>query len=324
MGGSFFVAIRLALFKSLCLAPIVRVRTAITTPRTYLAGALAIALSAFQPHPASAQTWSEGLVASSSPAAFHVATHGTSAEGVIRPLQVKPPKDWTPRRFSHLGVAWRVGVNGIGFDLAVPVTRKLNLRAGADFFKYSFAFQEEGADIDAAFRMRSGHAALDWFPFGGRFRLSPLMVFANNNQVRATALIPSGRSLSLNGQDYISSYTDPLHGSGAVTFRRVAPGLSLGFGNMIPRTKSHVSFPVEVGFYYVGQPNLKVDFSGSVCDPQYPGEIGCQPVMQDQGFQRDLTSFIARNNHNLSYASFFPILSAGISYSFHGGRGRIE
>jgi hypothetical protein len=88
---------------------------------------------------------------------------------------------------------------------------------GADFFSHSFAFREEGADINATFRMRSGYAALDWFPFGGRFRLSPLVVFGNNNQVRATALIPAGSSLSLSGQDYISSYTDPLHGSGSST-----------------------------------------------------------------------------------------------------------
>jgi hypothetical protein len=295
-------------------------------PQSYLAGVLVIATSVFSAH-ASAQTPSspDTLVASTGvPSRLAVEARDASAEGVIRPVLVEPLKPWSPRPFSNLGVAARVGINGAGFDLAVPVARKLNLRAGADFFSYAFSFQEEGADINTAFRLRSGHAALDWFPFGGRFRLSPLMVFANNNQIRATALIPSGSSLSLNGQDYISNYTDPLHGSGSVGFRKVSPGLSFGFGNMLPRTKGHISFPVEAGFYYVGQPSLKVDFSGSACDPQYPAEIGCQPVMQDAGFQRDLASFIARNNHNLSYASFFPIFSAGFSYSFSNNRGKVR
>jgi hypothetical protein len=292
-------------------------------PQRYLADALVIAASVFSVHaPAQTLNSQDLMVASTSvPSRFAMENHDASAEGVIRATPAKPPRTWKP--FATLGLAWRVGVNGAGFDLAVPVARKLNLRAGADLFSYSFAFQEEGADINAAFQLRSGHAALDWFPFGGRFRLSPLMVFANNNQVRATALIPPGSSLSLNGQDYISSYTDPLHGSSSVGFRKVSPGLSLGFGNMVPRTRSHVSFPVEAGFYYVGQPTLKVDFSGSACDPLYPAEIGCQPVMQDTGFQRDLASFIARNNHNLSYASFFPIFSVGISYSF-SNKGRVE
>lgn len=296
-------------------------------PQAYLAGALVVATSILS-LPAAAQTASaaNSLVASnstaSSPAAFDMAAR--SAEGVIRPVSVKPPKPRAAKPLSSVGLAWHVGVNGIGFDIATPVARKLNVRAGANVFSYALSFQEEGADINAAFRFRSGHAALDWFPFGGRFRVSPLMVFANSSQVRATALIPSGSTLSLNGGDYISSYTDPLHGSGSVGFRKVSPGLSLGFGNMVPRTRSHVSFPVEAGFYYVGQPTLKVDFSGSACDPQYPASVGCQPVMQDPGFQKDLAAFIARTNHNLSYASFFPIFSVGVSYSFGNQQGRVQ
>jgi hypothetical protein len=66
----------------------------------------------------------------------------------------------------------------------------------------------------------------------------------------------------------------------------------------------------------VGQPTLKVDFSGSACDPMYPESIGCQSVTQDSGFQKDLAAFITRNNHNLSYASFFPVFSSGFAYSF--------
>jgi len=268
--------------------------------------------------------YSNPLFASSSSTnsgVLDVATGGESAAGVIRPVPVTPVKRHDP---LPLAVAAHVGINGVGFDVATPIAPKLNVRAGMDFFSYSFGFQQEGADINAAFRLRSGHAALDWFPFGGRFRISPLVEFANNNQVRATALIPAGSSLSLNGEDYISSYTDPLHGSGSVTFRKVSPGLSVGFGNMIPRRRGRVSFPVEAGFYYVGQPSLKVDFSGSACDPQYPASVGCQPVMQDPGFQKDLAAFIVRNNHNLSYASFFPVFSVGVSYSLGGRQGRVQ
>ncbi len=164
--------------------------------------------------------------------------------------------------------------------------------------------------------MQSGHASLDWFPFGGRFRLGPLMVFANNNRVLATAIIPSGSIVTLNGQNYISSLTDPLHGSGSVEFHKISPGFTLGFGNIVPRTKAHFSVPVEAGFYYVGQPGLKVNFSGSACDPTQPPAIGCQSVTQDASFQQNLAAFIARNNHNLSYASFFPVFSVGFGYAF--------
>ncbi|WP_213803962.1 hypothetical protein [Granulicella sp. dw_53] len=220
------------------------------------------------------------------------------------------------RPFSTVGVEIHVGLRGAGFDVATPVARKFNLRAGADFFSYGTTFEEEGADVNADMRLRSGHAALDWFPFGGGFHLSPQIVFANNSQVKATALIPAGNTVTLNGTDYISSRTDPLHGDGSIGFRTVAPGLSVGFGNIVPRSNKHFSFPVEAGFYYVGQPRLNVRFTGSACDPRFPAAIGCESVDNDPDFQRDLAAFIKRNNNNLSYASFLPILSFGVAYKF--------
>jgi hypothetical protein len=241
---------------------------------------------------------------------------GSAAAAFVQPVRVLYPELKPYRPFTRFGIAWRGGLSGGGFDIATPLAKKLNARVGADFFGHAFSFREEGANVDLVLGMHSGHAALDWFPFGGRLRLSPYMVFANNNQIKATALIPSGGRLSINGQDYVSSSSDPLHGSGSVTFRKVSPGFTIGFGNTIPRTKSHLSFPIEAGFYYVGQPRLKVDFTGSACDPMYPEAIGCQSVTEDPGFQKDLTAFIARNNRNLSYASFFPVFSTGFSYSF--------
>jgi hypothetical protein len=230
------------------------------------------------------------------------------AHGAIPPVKSRP--------FSRIGIDAHAGLNGIGFDVATPLARKFNLRAGADFFSYNTSFTDQGADITIDLRLRSGHASLDWFPFGGRFRLSPLLVFGNNNLASGTALVPAGSTITLDGQDYISSYTDPLHGNGSIDFRKIAPGLSLGFGNIIPRTRSHFSIPVEAGLYYSGQPGLKVTFTGSACDRTQPAAIGCESVNNDAGFQKSLAAFIARNNNNLSYASFFPILSVGVGYKF--------
>jgi hypothetical protein len=222
----------------------------------------------------------------------------------------------TFRPFSRIGFDSHAGFGGIGFDVATPLARKFNIRAGSDFFSYSTIFQDQGANVGANLRMRWGHASLDWFPFGGRFRLSPLLVFANNNGAKATALVPPGSTITLNGQDYTSSFSDPLHGAGSVDFRKASPGFTLGTGNVIPRTRSHLSIPLEVGFYYVGQPGLKVNFTGSACDPTVPAAVGCESVDQDPGFQQNLTAFIARNKHNLSYASLFPIFSVGFGYAF--------
>jgi hypothetical protein len=237
-----------------------------------------------------------------------------STSTIVAPPRVVPNIGVRP--FSSIGIDSRVGIGGVGFDIATPLSRKFNLRTGSDFFIYQTSFQEQGADITANLRLRSGHASLDWFPCGGLFRLSPLVVYGNNNRVVATALVPSGSTVTLNGQDYISSPTDPLHGSGSIDFRKISPGFSVGFGNIIPRKKSHFSIPIETGFYYAGQPGLKVAFTGSACDPTEPSALGCQSVDNDMGFQQNLAAFVKRNNNNLSYASFFPIFSIGIGYKF--------
>ena len=218
--------------------------------------------------------------------------------------------------FSDVGIDAHIGINGIGFDVATPLAQHFNLRVGGDFFGYSTTFTEEGANVAASLQLRSAHANLDWFPFHNGFHVSPLIVIGNNNHGRATVLVPAGNTIELNGQDFISSYADPLHGTGSVDFRKTSPGLTLGWGNIIPRSKKHLSFPVELGFYYVGQPTLKIAFTGSACDPTEPAAIGCESVDNDAGFQSDLRAFRARNENNLSYASFFPVLSSGVGYRF--------
>jgi hypothetical protein len=212
------------------------------------------------------------------------------------------------------GIGWHVGVNGAGFDFASGLTSRLSLRTGVDLFRYSGKFSASGVPIDANVRLQSGHIDLDWYPRGGGFHVGPRMVFLNNNQFAAQSTIPSGETLTLDGQDFTGSASDPLHGSGKVSFTPVAPGLTVGYGNLASRKKGHWKVPVEAGFYYVGQPRLEVTFAGHACSPDDP--TACQDVSQDQNFQSSLANFIARQNHNLSYARFFPILSIGVGYAF--------
>ena len=279
--------------------------------RIFLLSAAAITL-AF-PH-TFAQTL-ETTALNSSPAPDSADSFGGSGSFVSAPPRPLGTTR-TYRPFSGLGLGTRVGAAGAGFDFATPLTKNFNLRAGTDFFSYGTTFQEEGANVGIDLHLRSGHVAVDWFPFGGHLRLSPLFVFGNNNRILATAVIPSGSTLTLDGQNYISSSSDPLRGSGRVDFRKVSPGFSLGFGNLIPRDRSHFSIPVEVGFYYTGQPKLQVAFTGSACDPNYSPSVGCESVDQDPNFQQNLTAFQVRNERNLSYASFFPIFSVGVGYRF--------
>jgi hypothetical protein len=247
-------------------------------------------------------------------------SNGGSGGAFVKLAPAPAPESDPFKPFSRVGFDWHAGLSGPGFDVATPLARRLNLRTGADFFHYSTSFQQQGAEVDIALHMLSAHTSVDWFPFNSGFHLSPQIVFGNNNRVLANAIIPAGSAITLNGQDYQSSSTDPLRGAGSIEFRRVSPGFTLGFGNLIPRTNrhanGHLSFPTELGFYYVGQPRLKLSFTGSGCDPLVPAPLGCQSVTSDPGFQQNLDAFRSRMTHNLSYASFLPILYIGFGYSF--------
>lgn len=226
------------------------------------------------------------------------------------------PEPVTRTLLHSLGYSVVVGLNGIGLDVALPVAQKFNVRVGGSYFAYTGNFETDGARIAAALTLGGGKAALDWFPFGNGIRVSPMLVFAIQTDVNATVLVPSGQSITLNGKDYVSSTTNPLSGSAHITTRNVAPGLSIGFGNIAPHGNRRLSFPVEIGAYYIGQPGLKVTFTGSACDPTQPPAIGCQDVTKDADFQKSLQGFIARNNNNVSYASFYPVASIGVGYRF--------
>jgi hypothetical protein len=209
---------------------------------------------------------------------------------------------------------WHVGVNGAGFDFASALNSHLSFRTGLDFFSYSRQFSESGVPVDANVHLQSGHIDLDWYPKGGRFHVGPRLVYLNNNSIAAQSTVPSGSTLTIDGQDFTGSPTAPLQGSGQISFAPVAPGITIGFGNLASKKKGHWHVPVEAGFYYVGQPRLQVNFTGQACSPGNP--TACEDVSQDQDFQTSLANFIARQNHNLSYAKFFPILSVGFGYAF--------
>jgi hypothetical protein len=244
--------------------------------------------------------------------------------GTRVPQEVVVPGDEDPHPFSRFGIGFHLGTNGPGIDLASNLSRHFNLRVSTDFFKDSTSLTEEGVNIAIKLRLQSSRTSLDWFPRARSLHISPFLAFANNTNLGAKASVPQGATMTLDGNNYVSSVTDPLEGSASVSFRHVAPGISLGLGNLVPRVSekhpsrrpTHFSFPVEAGFFYVGQPKLTVDFRGSACDPSEPQTVGCEQVDQDESFQTGLAKFEARNRKNLSYASFYPLFSTGIGFAF--------
>ncbi len=235
----------------------------------------------------------------------------TSA-GATRPPQSRPTE---VRPFSAVAIGVRAGLSGVGLELATPLARRLNLRAGGSFLSIDPHFIEDGIHAIGDVQLRSGFAAVDLFSFNGRFRISPGFTFYNGNHLSAKAMVPGGQDFDLGDGTYTSDATGPVHGTFDLNFgKKSAPRLTLGWGNMIPRTGDHWSFPFEVGAEYVGKPpQLTLTLAGTVC--QGPGF--CQPIDQNPTAQRNVTIEQNQINSDIpSWLRFFPLLSTGISYRF--------
>jgi hypothetical protein len=218
---------------------------------------------------------------------------GASSSGSTMPASASRPGG-----FPGIGVGVKVGILGVGVEAAVPVGRHLNVRGGANL------------------QFRSGEASVDWFPWAKGFHISPGALIYNGNQVTGGANVPGGKTFTLNGTTYTSSATSPVTGSGSLTFTKAAPKLTVGWGNLVPRSERHFSFPFEVGFAYVGDPKFVLNLAGTACY-NYQGTLYCDNVATDPNIQANLAAEQKKiSNDVATYARFFPILSQGFAVRF--------
>ena len=223
-----------------------------------------------------------------------------------------PARVWMP--FSHLGAGLVAGTTGLGGQVAVPYGAYWNLRAGVSYLGYSQTFRSsDGYPIDGQLRLAAAQATVDWFPLAGGFHVTLGVLAPNLTKASARVALNANETITVNGTHYSTDAAHPLRGTGYVTVNRVAPLLTVGWGNLIPRDyHQRFSVPFEIGAAYQGAPVARVSMSGDVCDP-----IRCTPAAANAGFQHNVEVVRSDLNRNLSaYGRLYPVLSIGVGYRF--------
>jgi hypothetical protein len=221
----------------------------------------------------------------------------------------KRPRSFRP--FTTLAIALSGGTLGGGVELATPLSNAFNLRVGADIVSFNYPFSLDGLDYTTKLHLRSGRVNLDWFLLHGSFHLSPGIFYANNSAT-AIATVPPGKQFELGNQTLINTVDDPIGGTASIAYpRRLAPMLTAGFGNLIPRDGRHLTFPVEFGVAFTGQPQMNVQLNGTACTNQ-----GCFDIAIDPTSQQNLAAEIRKLNDNLKKLTVYPILTVGVAYRF--------
>jgi hypothetical protein len=227
-----------------------------------------------------------------------------------------PARVWMP--FSHLGTGVTVGTTGVSVEAAVPYGAYWNIRAGVGYLGYGRTFQNNGSSTgspyEAHLRLGGARVGVDWFPLAGGFHVSLGVLVPNFTQATAHIDLQPGKTLTIEGARYTTDASHPFRGSGHSEISPVAPVLTVGWGNLIPRDyHQRFSFPIEIGAAYEGQPTAHVTTSGDIC----PASQSCRLASTDAGFNQNLNTALRDVNSNLDrYARFFPIISVGVGYRF--------
>lgn len=240
----------------------------------------------------------------------HVATQSVQSKIEKSQAEIKP--------FSRIGFSGGVSTAGINMQAAVNVNRYLNLRGVGNYFSYNMDNQKiDSYTLTGTLHLASGGAMVDFYPFPRHgFRLSPGVMFHNENKVNGTFVVTGGTELSLNNVKYYSLASDPITGSGGVTLNNGQPEamFTTGWGNLISRKGSRWSIPVEVGVVMSGAPGVNVSLTGGeACDSN--GE-NCVYAASDSTVQSNLQSQIAKYKSDLDPLKFYPIISIGFGYNF--------
>jgi hypothetical protein len=212
------------------------------------------------------------------------------------------------------GVAVSAGTLGIGPQGAVSVTRYSNVQGGFNFFNYTDNFTKDGIDYRGTLKLRSVDLTYDqYFPHTGGLHVSAGALIYNGLSANATASVPPGQTFSLGNTTYFSGASNAVSGTGTVSFRKAAPMILIGFGNLLPRSHRHFGLSFEAGVVFQGSPAAILNLTGTAC--VISATAGCldtsNPIVQ-----ANVQSEQNKLNRDLHPFSYYPVIQLAFSYKF--------
>jgi hypothetical protein len=228
---------------------------------------------------------------------------------------------------SSIAFGGGMSLMGVNLQASTNLNRYLNLRGSGNFFNYTDSnISTNGFNLTGKVNLATAGVSLDYFPFPNHgLRVSPGMLFYNQNNISAIAAPQPGKSFSLNGYDYypdaVTQTTDPfqVNANLGLNTHKQAFTLTTGWGNMIPRRRqdqlfSHLTFPFEIGAAFTGVPTVNMTLQGMACDKN---GANCVDMATDPTAQTNLNLQINKWRSDLNPLKVYPIFSFGISYSFN-------
>lgn len=253
-----------------------------------------------------------------------------SGDGLLSVSPARPASPAGTRPFSRVSLSGGISPFGFGAGVATNLNPHLNLRATGNFLDYGITFNTNGFSANAQLKLASARASLDVYPFHSGLRISPGLMFYNQNRVTATNTVAPGSSFTLNGDTFYSANANaatgatPVTGTALLNLHATRPAFTItgGWGNPLTHN-GHWSFPFEAGVAFVGAPSVNVNLAGWACYDQ--AQTQCMSISNPNNpiavqVQNDLHAQISKWAQDLDPLRTYPIIGGGVAYTFYTGR----
>lgn len=185
-----------------------------------------------------------------------------------------------------LGVAAKVGTLGVGAELGYRFNDYLGVRAGVNSGSYDFDAEDAGINYKYGMDFNTVPIMLDWYVFGGAFRLTGGYV-SNKNKLTGTAT----GTLDIGGTPYPNTTATT-----GISFDKSSTYVGLGWGG-VPSPTRGFGMSLDIGVIMHGSPKATLATSPAVS----PGDLAAEE---------------AQLNADIKDLKYWPAVSLGIGYTF--------
>ncbi len=203
---------------------------------------------------------------------------------------------------AQTAAALRAGTTGFGGDIAYALSDNLGLRGHLGTGSVSRTLTDDNVDYEGRWKFGTTMALVDFFPGGGRFRLS-LGAAYNGNKFEGTARGTSG-TVDINGRSYNLSDIGTLTGN--VSFRKFSPYFGVGWGTAAKSAGTGLFFSADLGVILAASPRASLRAN---CGAAFT-------AAQCNQLQADLRAEENDFRDSVDTRSAYPVLSFGVGYRF--------
>jgi hypothetical protein len=187
-----------------------------------------------------------------------------------------------------------IGTLGAGLEAGWRASPNLGVRLDASALDFDTNRTIDGIPYKFGANLRSGGAVLDFYPFGGGFRLTG---GARINGNRADVTSTPNTNVTINGDTFTPAQLGTLTGS--VTYNRFAPYFGIGFAGGVT---SWLVLGFDVGVLYQGTPRVNLAATG--------------PFANNPTLQADIDRERNAIKNDINFTAFYPALTLSALFRF--------